>query len=91
MKTGYTDKSKHCLITSGSYGGHDAITVILGTPDRSQLFRDSAALLAWALGLHVLPVTILKHAAPPSTEEPATPHHSRRHHKKHVPTGDVSS
>ncbi|HLB33817.1 MAG: hypothetical protein A3F67_06140 [Verrucomicrobia bacterium RIFCSPHIGHO2_12_FULL_41_10] len=51
MKTGYTDKSKHCLVTSGCYEGHDAITVILGSTDRNQLFKDSAEMLRWALDL----------------------------------------
>lgn len=50
MKTGYTDKAKHCLVASGSYNGREVISVILGgTKDR--IFTDSAHMLRWALGL----------------------------------------
>jgi len=50
MKTGYTDKAKHCLVTSGSYNGREVITVILGST-KTRVFTDSAILLRWALGL----------------------------------------
>lgn len=51
MKTGYTQKSQHCLVSSGTYGGRDVIVVILGEKDRRRLFTDSADLLRWGLGL----------------------------------------
>lgn len=83
MKTGYTDKSKHCLVTSGSYQGHEAITVILGSANRSQLFRDSAALLAWALGLRTLPVAALARTSSAIESSPHRKiHHGKRHRKK---------
>jgi serine-type D-Ala-D-Ala carboxypeptidase (penicillin-binding protein 5/6) len=50
MKTGYTDKAKHCLVSSGSCNGREVITVILGSSKES-VFADSARMLRWALGL----------------------------------------
>ena len=50
MKTGYTDKARHCLVSSGSYNGHDVITVILGST-KERVFSDSAKMLKWALGI----------------------------------------
>ena len=50
MKTGYTDKAKHCLVSSGSYNGREVITVILGST-KERIFNDSARMLRWALGL----------------------------------------
>ena len=50
MKTGYTDKAKHCLVSSGSYNGKEVITVILGST-KERVFTDSARMLRWALGL----------------------------------------
>jgi D-alanyl-D-alanine carboxypeptidase (penicillin-binding protein 5/6) len=50
MKTGYTDKAKHCLVSSGSYNGREVITVILGS-SKDRIFTDSAHMLRWALGL----------------------------------------
>jgi D-alanyl-D-alanine carboxypeptidase (penicillin-binding protein 5/6) len=51
MKTGYTEAAGHCLISSGSKNGREVITVVLGERDRSWLWRDSSALLAWGLSL----------------------------------------
>ena len=69
MKTGYTSRSKHCLISSGSYQGRDAIVVILGTPKRNQLFSDSGELLRWALD------------APAIKKEPSKKRSSRSHRR----------
>lgn len=77
MKTGYTNKSQHCLLTSGCYQGHDAITVILGCNDRRQLFNDSTKLLCWALGI---PLTTVSQRQPTKTETPV--HHYRHRHRK---------
>jgi D-alanyl-D-alanine carboxypeptidase (penicillin-binding protein 5/6) len=90
MKTGYTDKSKHCLITSGSYQGRDAITVILGTPNRNQLFSDSADLLAWALNIPVVKKVVHYVKNRPRSSQTATPkkHHSRKHRKTHPSSGN---
>lgn len=94
MKTGYTDKSKHCLITSGCYQGHDAITVILGSPDRNQLFYDSALLLGWALGAPP-PIQTLSHAVrhtsrkkPPSHKTLHNNTPKKYYHKKRKKNSD---
>jgi D-alanyl-D-alanine carboxypeptidase (penicillin-binding protein 5/6) len=50
MKTGYTDKAGHCLISSGSYNGKDIIAVVLGN-NKSRIWNESANLLAFGLGL----------------------------------------
>jgi D-alanyl-D-alanine carboxypeptidase (penicillin-binding protein 5/6) len=50
MKTGYTDKAKHCLVSSGSHNGREVICVILGST-KERVFGDSARMLRWALGL----------------------------------------
>ena len=50
MKTGYTEKAKHCLVSSGSYNGRDVISVILGS-SKERIFSDSSRVLRWALGL----------------------------------------
>lgn len=51
MKTGYTQAAGHCLISSGSQNGREVIAVVLGDRNRSWLWRDSSALLAWGLSL----------------------------------------
>jgi D-alanyl-D-alanine carboxypeptidase (penicillin-binding protein 5/6) len=48
MKTGYTDAAGHCLISSGTREGREVISVVLG--DNGYVWRDSEALLEWALG-----------------------------------------
>ncbi len=50
MKTGYTDKAGHCLISSGSYNGKDVIAVVLGDT-KSRIWNESANLLAFGLGI----------------------------------------
>jgi D-alanyl-D-alanine carboxypeptidase (penicillin-binding protein 5/6) len=50
MKTGYTDKAKHCLVSSGEHDGHEVICVILGS-SKDRIFTDSGRMLRWALGL----------------------------------------
>jgi D-alanyl-D-alanine carboxypeptidase (penicillin-binding protein 5/6) len=47
MKTGYTQASGFCLISSASYGGRDVIVVILG--NSRQIWNDSYRLLNWGL------------------------------------------
>lgn len=49
MKTGYTDAAGNCLISSGARPGRDVIAVVLGESSRPRLWKDSAALLSWAL------------------------------------------
>lgn len=50
MKTGYTDKAGHCLISSGSWGGRQVIAVVLGDT-KARIWPESAALLAYGLGI----------------------------------------
>jgi len=50
MKTGYTDKAGHCLISSGSYNGKDVISVVLGD-NKARIWNESANLLAFGLGI----------------------------------------
>jgi D-alanyl-D-alanine carboxypeptidase (penicillin-binding protein 5/6) len=48
MKTGYTEASGRCLVSSATYGGHDIILVQLGGTLRP-LFDDAQRLLMWGL------------------------------------------
>jgi D-alanyl-D-alanine carboxypeptidase (penicillin-binding protein 5/6) len=48
MKTGYTEASGFCLISSASNGSRDVIAVVLGD-GRESIWIDSYRLLAWAL------------------------------------------
>jgi D-alanyl-D-alanine carboxypeptidase (penicillin-binding protein 5/6) len=48
MKTGYTEASGRCLVSSASYGGNDVILVQLGGTHR-MLFDDAQRLLLWGL------------------------------------------
>jgi len=50
MKTGYTEKAAHCLISSGAYNGKDVIAVVLGD-NKSRIWNESANLLAYGLGI----------------------------------------
>jgi D-alanyl-D-alanine carboxypeptidase (penicillin-binding protein 5/6) len=50
MKTGYTVKSGHCLISSGTYNGKDVIAVVLGST-KPRIWQESVALLAYGLGI----------------------------------------
>jgi D-alanyl-D-alanine carboxypeptidase (penicillin-binding protein 5/6) len=48
MKTGFTEASGRCLVSSATYGGHDIILVQLGGTLRP-LFDDAQRLLMWGL------------------------------------------
>lgn len=50
MKTGYTDAAGHCLISSGSWNGRDVIAIVLGS-NKARVWDESAALLAYGLGI----------------------------------------
>lgn len=63
MKTGYTVKSGHCLISSGSYGGRDVIAVVLGS-NKTNVWPESTALLAYGLGLGETQLAALRIAPP---------------------------
>jgi len=76
MKTGYTDKAKHCLVSSGENNGRAVISVILGS-SKDRIFDDSARLLRWGLGL---PQETAPTAAPAKRGKPlkSTPRKKRR-------------
>jgi D-alanyl-D-alanine carboxypeptidase (penicillin-binding protein 5/6) len=59
MKTGYTRASGHCLISSGSYNGRDVIAIVLGS-NKANVWPESAALLAYGLGLSQAQVNALR-------------------------------
>jgi D-alanyl-D-alanine carboxypeptidase (penicillin-binding protein 5/6) len=61
MKTGYTVKAGHCLISSGSYNGRDAIAVVLGST-KARVWEESVRLLAYGLGMS--PETMAKFRIP---------------------------
>jgi serine-type D-Ala-D-Ala carboxypeptidase (penicillin-binding protein 5/6) len=48
MKTGYTEASGHCLISSASFNGRDVIVVVLGD-NKQGVWNDSYRLLNWGL------------------------------------------
>jgi D-alanyl-D-alanine carboxypeptidase (penicillin-binding protein 5/6) len=48
MKTGYTEASGRCLVSSVSEGGNDIILVQLGGTHRT-LFDDAQRLLQWGI------------------------------------------
>jgi len=50
MKTGYTNASGKCLISSGAHGNKAAIVVILGGAS-ANIWADSQKLLHWGLGI----------------------------------------
>ena len=47
MKTGYTEASGHCLVSSAASGGREVISVVLG--DSKAVWVDSYRLLNWGL------------------------------------------
>jgi D-alanyl-D-alanine carboxypeptidase (penicillin-binding protein 5/6) len=55
MKTGYTEMSGRCLVSSVSEGGKDIILVQLGGTHH-MLFDDAQRLLLWGLGQRMAPV-----------------------------------
>jgi D-alanyl-D-alanine carboxypeptidase (penicillin-binding protein 5/6) len=69
MKTGYTVRSGHCLISSGSYAGRDVIAIVLGS-NKANVWPESTALLAFGLGLSESQVAALRiDSAPPSADQ----------------------
>jgi D-alanyl-D-alanine carboxypeptidase (penicillin-binding protein 5/6) len=87
MKTGYTDKAKHCLVSSGSYNGKDVITVILGST-KERIFTDSARMLKWALGLPQETKSPAVKATRKIRKPSPTPTPRSSHHKKNSPSGN---
>lgn len=49
MKTGYTDAAGHCLVSTGSDNGRDAIVVVMHST-KVGIWNDSFKLLSWGLG-----------------------------------------
>lgn len=68
MKTGYTVKSGHCLISSGSYQGKDVIAIVFGT-NKANVWPESAALLAYGLGLDPAQLASLRLDKPAETPD----------------------
>jgi len=68
MKTGYTDAAGHCLVSSGSYLGKDVIAVVFGEK-KSRIWNESAALLAYGLGLDDMQMASFRVAPPKAGEE----------------------
>lgn len=50
LKTGYTNLSGHCLVSSGSSTRREAIVVVLKS-NKANVWNDSRQLLAWSLGV----------------------------------------
>ena len=50
MKTGYTQKSGHCLISSATRNGHHVIAVVLGS-NKARVWGESEELLRYGLAL----------------------------------------
>ncbi len=66
MKTGYTDKARHCLISSGSWNGKDMIAIVFGT-NKANVWPESTALLAYGLGISTTQMASLR--LPPDRAE----------------------
>lgn len=49
MKTGTTRAAGNCLVSSGKLNGRFVICVVLGSATKNDLWKDSTALLKWAL------------------------------------------
>lgn len=65
MKTGFTRASGHCLISSGSWQGRHVIAVVLGS-NRPAVWNESAALLAYGLGLNQTTLAALRGMGTPN-------------------------
>lgn len=50
MKTGYTDRAGHCLVSSGTWNGRSVIALVYGST-KARVWNESATLLAYGLGL----------------------------------------
>lgn len=81
MKTGYTDKAKHCLVCSGENDGRAVICVILGS-SKDRIFTDSARMLRWGLGLpQEAPVAGTTVAKKARNKAPGTPKARKPKHR----------
>ena len=49
MKTGYTEASGHCLVSSASEGGRHLVAVVLGDRRRDFIWVDSYRMINWGL------------------------------------------
>lgn len=68
MKTGYTDAAGHCLISSGSWNGKDVIAIVFGQK-KTRIWDESAALLAYGLGISSTQMASLRVPAPTSRRQ----------------------
>jgi len=79
MKTGYTEKAKHCLVASGEWEGRDVIAVVLGC-GKEEAVNEATRLLCYGLNIPWTPAK-----AEPDDEGGANPSptpHTTRHHRK---------
>lgn len=76
MKTGYTDKSGHCLISSGSHEGRDVIAIVFGS-NKARVWPESTALLAYGLGLSDEQLAAMHLDDQPPTTTEAAPRRKR--------------
>jgi D-alanyl-D-alanine carboxypeptidase (penicillin-binding protein 5/6) len=92
MKTGYTDKAKHCLVTSGSYNGREVISVVLGST-KERIFTDSAHILRWALGLpqETKSPPVLTKRLRHSDKDSSPSVKPKKHHRHHANTDQTPS
>lgn len=51
MKTGYTNAAGKCLVSAATHRGRTVICVILGSKNSAMTWKESRALLTWALGI----------------------------------------
>lgn len=88
MKTGYTDKARHCLVTSGSANGREVICIILGS-SKNRIFSDSARMLRWALDIPQATtwqkLTLQKATPDPDADNTPVPRKHHRHHRHSTP------
>ncbi len=68
MKTGYTDAAGHCLISSGSWNGKDVIAIVFGQ-NKARIWDESAALLAYGLGISTTQMASLRVPPPASRRQ----------------------
>jgi len=48
-KTGYTSKAMYCLAFAANQHGHVRVSVVLGAPRKSAMYRETRRLLEWSL------------------------------------------
>ncbi|MEO8205018.1 MAG: D-alanyl-D-alanine carboxypeptidase family protein [Chthoniobacterales bacterium] len=77
MKTGYTVKSKHCLVLSGTYQDRDVIAVVLGCK-KAQAVNEGVALLCYGLNIPYQSPATLDEETVPVVKKKSTSTRQRR-------------